>query len=166
MQTSLSLVRQSKDYTCGIACLQTVARLTGRTVLAADVMELMLQTDVETGTKPGRLVQWAQMHLPFESAGEGLWQGQLAIALVDLREPDGTTEPHYEVLLGRLNRHVVAWCPYYATLRLLAESEVLWKTRQAGQRYARWSLNFRHRVSGTHLLHLLRRTGAGIPTRE
>lgn len=159
MQTSLGLVRQSKDYTCGIACLQTVALLTGRAVVPGDVMELSLQTHPETGTTPRQMMAWAQTHLPFEAAGEGLWQGQLAIGLVDLTEADGSVEPHYEVFLGRLNRHVVAWCPYYARLRLVPEADVPWKTVQAGQRYSRWSLNTSHRFSEQDLLRLLHSVG-------
>lgn len=155
------LIYQRKEYTCGIACLQTVARLLGKPVFPTVFMEKRLGTTARTGTPENKMAEWAKHRLPLESVGENLWDGQLAIALVTRTDEDGTSEAHYEVFLGRLNNRIVSWCPYLATLRFVRHDRMEWRTYLSNQYHVKWSLNFKHRYSERELLKFLGMTGTG-----
>ena len=155
MRKRYALVPQQTDHTCGIACLQTVARLLKSPVFPTRYMKPRLGTTVRDGTSVAAMTNWAKQRLPFESAGENTWTGGLAIALTSYLEEDQTETGHYEVFLGRIDDRIVSWCPWLATVSTLPEAEIRWQAHPHHPHettYTRWSLNFRHHYSEKDLL--------------
>lgn len=127
-------VRQLDDYSCGPACLATVAKLYGVSKVDYDFFRGLLNPDPQVGSCNFKMSDVSRLHLPFASSGEDCYAGGVAVACIT--EDEG----HYVVFLCMDGEDVVYYCPYDHKIYAKKLSGINWVTESGHLR--RWAINF------------------------
>lgn len=115
-------VSQKDDYSCGPACMATLAKLYGVSTFDYDSVRKDMRTNPIIGTTTTDMIDAVQKHLPFANAGEGVYSGGIAIGLIF------TGEAHYVVLLERQDEVVIYYDPYDHTLVKTNIADIDWRS--------------------------------------
>lgn len=103
-------IRQQDDYSCGPACLATIARLHN---LPAEKDYAFFRERIgpcpDMGTHPHDITDVCQAELPTRSFGEGVYHGGIALAYI-LHQP--THIDHYVVFLARQDDRIIYYDPW------------------------------------------------------
>jgi hypothetical protein len=100
-------VRQRDDYSCGVACLATVARLYGVAETDYDALHLLLKPSPDMGSCHLKMAEVSRALLPFAGAGEDCYAGGIAVAYIFDEDED-----HYVVFLSQKDGAVIYYDPY------------------------------------------------------
>lgn len=127
-------IRQADDYSCGAACLATVANLYG---VSRDYgfFRSFLSPDPQTGSCNLRMIAASEAHLPFRNAGEGSYEGGVAIANVIAHG-----EGHYVVFLARDGDEITYYDPWPHAVIAANVADIVW-TSETGH-LKRWTVNY------------------------
>lgn len=114
-----SLIRQRDDYSCGPACLSTIAALHGiGSVKSYDFFRGILQPRPAIGSHPHAMIAAAMENLPCTGAGEGVYEDGLALGYIVYEKNkilpsflEKATD-HYVVFLGKKENKIVYYDPY------------------------------------------------------
>ena len=134
-------VPQRDDYSCGAACLATVARLYQMGTADYAAFRALLEPDPETGSCALKMAEISRGFLPVESIGEDSYTGGIAIA--NITEDEG----HYVVFLCRKGDRVIYYDPYEHDVLVKDIDQINWMsdpswTSKTGYHLKRWSINF------------------------
>ena len=134
-------VPQQDDYSCGAACLATVARLYQLAAVDYDAFRVLLDPNPETGSSALKMAEVSRGYLPVESLGEDSYNGGVAIA--NITEDEG----HYVVFLCRKGDRVIYYDPYEHEVLVKDIDQINWMsdpswTSKTGYHLRRWSINF------------------------
>lgn len=128
-------VRQQDDYSCGPACLATVANIFGLTGASYDFCRAAARPDPAVGTPSAHMHALSRRFLPFESEGCGTYHGGVAIANIVQEKED-----HYVVLLCREDDKILYYDPYYHELVIDKTQNLPWVSLTEDK--PAWSINF------------------------
>lgn len=142
------LIAQQDDYSCGPACLATVANLCQSGNLY-DFFCRQLAPKPCIGSHPLAMTDIARRHLPLLNAGEKTYDNGLAVAYIlyqDIVDPTAPLVDHYVVLLGRQQDTIFYFDPWDTKVFCRPEEKILWHSTYAWPalppRIEKWSLNF------------------------
>lgn len=127
-------VRQQDDYSCGAACLATVARIYDVTGADYDRLRNELLPDPSVGTSNADMETVSRRYLPVTSAGERSYTGGIAIA--NILEDEG----HYVVFLCRERDQVIYYDPYDHALVQDDIKNIRWVSE--AEKSQEWAINF------------------------
>ena len=143
-------IRQKDDYSCGPACLATIARLRGLDAGKnyAFFREL-LGTSKAVGTHPLDIIDACKEHFTVLMEGEQVYHGGLALAYIVHQSPavDHSAVDHYVVFLALKNDKIMYYDPYDDKIfddninNLKWYSTENWSGIKGGLK--QWSVNFR-----------------------
>jgi hypothetical protein len=127
-------VRQQDDYSCGPACLATVARIYD-TGLDYRQCRAAARPDPDVGTEQSRMNDLCERFFPTEGAGADAYGGEVAIARV-MQGGEG----HYVVFLKGEGEHVLYYDPYEHELVIDRLDNIEWSEGDGA--FPRWTINF------------------------
>lgn len=134
-----SFIRQLDDYSCGPACLATVARLFGVDRDYGFFRDLM-DPCPEIGSRPEKMAAGARAHLPYSGHGEGTYTGGVAIA--NIIHVSDVEEGHYVVFLERRGDDFVYYDPYDHDILRVGRADLRWESDDDPP-LIEWTINFR-----------------------
>jgi hypothetical protein len=100
-------VRQRDEYSCGVACLATVARLYGVVETDYDALRVLLNPCPDMGSCHLKMAEVSRDLLPFAGVGEDCYAGGIAVAYIFDEDED-----HYVVFLSQQGDEVIYYDPY------------------------------------------------------
>jgi hypothetical protein len=127
-------VPQLDDYSCGPACLATIARIYGCEGSYED-WRAEACPDPLIGTPEEVMQDLSELFLPCMETGEGIYVQGVAIACI-MQGGEG----HYVVMLAREDDKVVYYDPYEHELVLDRIGNIDWQTETRALH--NWSINF------------------------
>jgi len=133
-------VPQQDDYSCGAACLATIARLYGIAHVDYGLLRQQLDPNPETGTSHAKMIDVGRSFPCFASAGIDCYSGGIAIA--NIFDEEG----HYVVFLCRKEDQVVYYDPYCHAIVTKNLSGIEWISDEG---VPRWALNFKPLADGS-----------------
>lgn len=128
--------RQRDEISCGPACLATVAKLYNVKDVDYDFFHALMDPDPAVGSCNFKLAAACEKYLPFDSAGEDVYKGGIAIANVIDRG-----EGHYILLLGKKGGDVVYYDPYDHAIRTEPVARLDWISESGHLK--KWAVNFK-----------------------
>jgi hypothetical protein len=127
-------VRQKDDYSCGPACLATVARIYGIEGDYAFYRDAA-QPDPKVGTPETRMAALSEQLLPsFTKAGCDSYEGGIAIANI-IQEED-----HYVVFLKKEDDRAIYYDPWEHELVIDKMENIAWLSQKGT--HDRWCIDF------------------------
>ena len=114
--------RQQDDYSCGPACIVTVAKIYGVSGLDYNDIRHEMGTNDDIGTPSQAMVEASQKYLPFNAAGESIYSGGIAIARIF------DEEDHYVVFLDLEKDQVLYYEPYDHVLVECDIQDIDWRS--------------------------------------
>lgn len=127
-------VRQEDGFSCGVACLATIAKLYEIPEVDYTLLRQLLAPQPQEGISNKKMIDISKTYLPFESAGENCYTGGIAIA--NITEDEG----HFVLFLCRENDRVIYYDPYEHKLIESRLSDINWVSET--ERLKNWAINF------------------------
>ncbi len=140
-------IRQKDDFSCGVACLATAARLYRRRRPDYHHFRKELNPVPEIGTTADAMSAASLRHLPVAAIGEESYQNGIAVALI-IHGAGAAAEGHYVVFLCSDGTNVIYYDPYDHQIIEKKISEIVWHGDY--EPLERWSLNFQP-LEGNHM---------------
>ena len=146
------LTPQRNDYSCGPACLATIARLHGCDKDYKFFCEL-LEPKANTGSHPLAMVDAAALYLPMTSSGEKIYDGGLGIGYIVYQDSEKSpwrkqdNIDHYIVLLAKCDNDIFYYDPWddqvyqHDVRKMRWHSTFSWPCMP--EKFERWSVNFK-----------------------
>lgn len=128
-------VWQQDEFSCGPACLATVAKIYGIGNVDYQFFRNSLNPIPTVGSCNLKMVDVSRAHLPFESAGEDSYKQGIAVANII----DGG-EGHYVVFLARKGDKIIYYDPYEHDIVVTTMEKMKWISESGHLK--RWSINF------------------------
>lgn len=129
-----TFVRQPDGYTCGPACLASVARLYGISDTGFDALRQALSPNPQTGSDNMDMAAVAASCLPFVSAGEDNYTGGVAVA--NIMQGEG----HYVVFLCREDDRILYYDPEFHEFAIKKIDDIDWVSESGHLK--KWAINF------------------------
>ena len=129
-------IHQTDEYSCGVACMSTVARLFGQYKDDYAFFRKELTPSPACGTDNDDMIVASRNYLPFDGAGEGAYSGGIAIANI-MQKGEG----HFVVLLCREKDQILYYDPYEHELVQTAEKDIEWMSEK--DKLQKWAINFK-----------------------
>jgi hypothetical protein len=129
-------IRQDDEYSCGAACMATVARLFGQYKDDYNFFRDQLAPDPGKGVHNDDMISASRNYLPFDGAGEGAYTGGVAIANI-IQKGEG----HFVVFLCREKDQILYYDPYEHELVQTAEKDIEWVSET--DKLQKWAINFK-----------------------
>lgn len=136
----IPFVKQEDGHSCAAACLATIINIYG--IKSADYLSVceILQPSPETGVENSSLAKAAQSFIPAACAGEGLYEGGVAIANI-MQGNEG----HYVLFLCREKDQIMYFDPEENELVVKKQDDIRWEScwsKGANGTLKQWSINF------------------------
>ncbi len=151
-QLKKCLTRQEDEYSCGPACLATIAKLCGCSMDYHFFRDLLAPRP-GFGTHALEMLDAARQHLPLTDAGNQLYKSGLALGYIVYQDIElSPSQPsqavdHYVVLLARKENRICYYDPWDNKVYLHDEKKMRWhSTRQwpaLPDRLEKWAANFK-----------------------
>jgi hypothetical protein len=130
-------IRQPDDYSCGAACLATVARIYDLQDKDYPFFRELLAPCPDTGVDNPVMENFAKEMLPYAASGEGVYDGGIAIANILHAE---SREGHYVVFLAEKEGKIAYYDPYDHEIFIEEKEKIEWVSG-CGQ-HKNWAINF------------------------
>jgi hypothetical protein len=128
-------VRQKDDYSCGPACLTSVARIFGTPDKTYDMFRNVLNPNTTVGSCNFKMAEVSAEHLPFLQSGEDVYHNGIAVANI-MQEEEG----HYVIFLCHDGDKIVYYDPYHHQLVVDKLQNLEWISES--KHLTRWSINY------------------------
>jgi len=116
-------IYQRDDFSCGPACLATVALIYGKKDKDYDFFRDTLTPDPKIGSCNMQLAAAAAAHLGALAHGEGIYEGGVAVANI-IHPP--SREGHYVVMLDKKDDEIIYYDPYDHEIHIRKEQDIEW----------------------------------------
>lgn len=141
------------DFSCGPACLATIAHLSGvGAEYDYDYFRGLLAPRPRVGSHPHDMINAARETLPLIGAGDGVYKGGLALGYIVYEDntkiisPDEPEIDHYVVFLARKKDQVVYYDPYDNEVYSRSLSRMKWHSTYSWPGISRqmehWAVTF------------------------
>lgn len=133
--SSSIFIRQPDDFSCGVACMTTIANIYGITGADFDALRKILNPTPEYGVPNEDMIKTAKNWPCFESAGENIYTGGVAIA--NIFDDEG----HFVVFLKQEDDQILYYDPHDHILVTKHVDDIVWVSGDG--LHLRWVINFK-----------------------